>query len=80
MHMNSQGNQKEKIQQGMQLTANQPDIMPDQADGQISLIYEDIQWTLRVPIVNLIFRTLANYPHYLEHMWKEFNLLPYKCI
>ena len=73
--MNKQGNQKEEIQQGMQLTAIHPDIMPGQADGQIRSIYEDIQRTLRVPIVNLIFRTLANYPDYLEHMWKELSLI-----
>ena len=71
MHMNNQGNQNEEIKQGMQLTADQPDIMPDQASKQIRPIYEDIQRSLRVPIVNLIFRTLANYPDYLEHMWNE---------
>ena len=68
--MGNQGDQNQEIKQGMQLTADQPDIMPDQASEQISPIYEDIQRSLRVPIVNLIFRTLANYPNYLEHMWK----------
>ena len=68
--MDSHGNQNQEIKQGMQLTADQPVIMPDQASEQIRPIYEDIQRSLRVPIVNLIFRTLANYPDYLEHMWK----------
>ena len=71
--MNHPGNQNQEIKQGMQLTADQPDIMPDQAGEQIRPIYEDIQRSLRVPIVNLIFRTLANYPDYLEHMWKELS-------
>ena len=69
--MNHPGNQNEEVWQGMQLTADQSDIMPDQASEQIRSIYEDIQRSLGVPIVNLIFRTLANFPAYLEHMWKE---------
>jgi hypothetical protein len=63
-------NQHKEIEEGMQLAANKPDIMPDRANEQIRPIYEDIQRTLRVPLVNLIFRTLANYPDYFEHMWK----------
>lgn len=65
--------QEQLIQKGMQLTASLPDIMPDQASTQIKPIYEDIQHTLRVPLVNLIFRTLANYPHYLEMTWNHFS-------
>ncbi|WP_224995761.1 halocarboxylic acid dehydrogenase DehI family protein [Cesiribacter sp. SM1] len=61
------------ISQGMQLAALLPDIMPDDADSQIKPIYEDIQNTLRVPLVNQLFRTLANYPDYLEQLWKHFS-------
>jgi hypothetical protein len=63
------------IKRGMQLAANLPDIMPQQADQRIKPIYEDIQQTLRVPIVNLIFRLLANYPDYLESAWREIRPL-----
>jgi hypothetical protein len=56
---------------GMRLAANLPDIMPQQADERIAPIYKDIQQSLRVPIVNLIFRTLANYPEYLEAAWRQ---------
>ena len=63
------------IEQGMQLVARLPDIMSQQADERIKPIYEDIQQVLRVPIVNLIFRTLANYPDYLEAAWRELRPL-----
>lgn len=61
------------IRKGMQCAANLPDIMPEQASSQVAPIYEDIKQTLRVPLVNLIFRTLANYPDYLEQLWKHFS-------
>jgi len=63
------------IERGMQLAARLPDIMPQQADDRIKPIYDEIQQTLRVPIVNLIFRTLANYPDYLEAAWHELRPL-----
>jgi hypothetical protein len=68
--MKNSMNQHKEIERGMQLAANKPDVMPDQANEQIRPIYEDIQRSLRVPLVNLIFRTLANYPDYFETMWK----------
>ena len=71
--MNDQNTRNQLIERGMQLAATLPDIMPDQASEQIKPIYEDIKSTLRVPIVNLIFRTLANYPDYLEQLWKHFS-------
>lgn len=64
-----------RIERGMQLAARLPDIMPQQADARIKPLYEDIQQTLRVPFVNLIFRTLANYPDYLEPAWREIRPL-----
>ncbi|WP_159039853.1 halocarboxylic acid dehydrogenase DehI family protein [Christiangramia fulva] len=45
--------------------------MPEKVGPRMALIYKDIQNTLRVPVVNSIFRILANYPDYLEQRWKE---------
>ncbi|WP_148862169.1 halocarboxylic acid dehydrogenase DehI family protein [Marinobacter fonticola] len=65
------GDQESLVQQGMKLAVDLPDIMPEQADARLKEIYEDIQQTLRVPIVNKIFRALANYPDYLEEAWGQ---------
>lgn len=45
----------EKIESGMQVAASKPDIMHEEASKQMHPIYEDIQRTLRVPLINLIF-------------------------
>lgn len=71
--MENNKDKKKFIHRGMQLAAEMPDIMPDQADEKIKPVYEDIQQTLRVPIVNLIFRTLANYPDYLVSLWEQLS-------
>lgn len=71
--MDNNRDSKNEIKRGMQLAATLPDIMPDQADEKIRPVYEDIQRTLRVPIVNLIFRTLANYPDYLVSLWEQLS-------
>lgn len=71
--MENNTTRKNEINSGMHLAADLPDIMPDQADERIKPVYEDIQRTLRVPIVNLIFRTLANYPDYFEDLWKQLS-------
>ncbi|MCW8193637.1 hypothetical protein F6455_02405 [Proteobacteria bacterium 005FR1] len=60
-----------RISRGMERVASLPDIMPQDASERVKPIYQDIQRTLRVPVVNLIFRTLANYPDYLEAAWKQ---------
>lgn len=54
----------------MQRAAELPDIMPDQADERMAPVYEDIQRSLRVPFVNLIFRVLANYPDWFVPAWQ----------
>lgn len=59
------------VERGMRLAAQRPEVMPDQADERIRPVYEDIQRTLRVPFVNLIFRTLANDPDYLAPAWEQ---------
>ncbi len=63
--------EQERIRRGMHLAARLPDVMPGQASGGVRRVYEEIQETLRVPIVNLVFRTLANYPDYLEQAWDQ---------
>jgi hypothetical protein len=60
-----------RVARGMELAARRPEVMPDQADERIRPVYEEIQRTLRVPFVNLIFRTLANDPDYLVPAWKQ---------
>lgn len=65
------------IKHGMNLVRDLPDIMPQQADDRLKGLYEDIQQVLRVPVVNQIFRTLANYPDYLEQAWT--NSRPVLC-
>lgn len=71
MHQQNQS----AIELGMQLASTLPDIMPQQADDRIKPIYQDIQQRMRVPVVNLIFRTLANYPEYLEPAWGQVRTL-----
>jgi hypothetical protein len=61
----------DQVARGMALAAQRPEVMPDQADARIRPVYEDIQRTLRVPFVNLIFRTLANDPDYLVPAWEQ---------
>lgn len=55
----------------MALAAQRPEVMPDQANARIRPVYDDIQRTLRVPFVNLIFRTLADDPDYLVSAWEQ---------
>jgi Halocarboxylic acid dehydrogenase DehI len=59
------------LERGMDLLARLPEVMPDEADPYVRLIYEDIRNTLRVPFVNTIFRVLANYPTYLSFVWSQ---------
>ncbi len=54
---------------GMRLAASLPDITLERAGARLRPVYEDIQDTLRVPMVDSLFRILANYPDYLEHTW-----------
>lgn len=63
----------ENIQSYLKFVAELPDIMPDEADEKLSAVYESVQSTLRVPIVNLIFRTLANFPDYFSTVWWQIN-------
>jgi hypothetical protein len=66
---------EEEIERGMKLAKDLPDIMPQDVGERLKPVYEDIQTSLRVPIVNKIFRSLANYPEYLEQAWSEIRPL-----
>src|SRR5947209_13916302 len=47
------------------------ELPEDEAEGVTKSIYEDIKSTLRVPMVNLVFRTLAaQHPDYLQVAWR----------
>lgn len=59
-----------QAEQGLALAANLPEIMLGDANAQIKPIYDDIQCSLRVPFVNLVFRVLANFPDYLVPAWQ----------
>lgn len=44
-------------------------ITEQNAEGQVAEIYQDIRFTLGVPVVNLIWRHLATFPGALEWSW-----------
>jgi hypothetical protein len=48
-----------------------PEIHEGEARGDLRLLYEDIKYVLKVPIVNFIFRTLACYDKFLFKAWGE---------
>lgn len=50
-----------------------PDLAKDAVTGNMRALYDDIEGTLRVPFVNFIFRTLANFPEYLTPAWKALS-------
>jgi serine/threonine protein phosphatase PrpC len=47
------------------------EVSEESAEGPVKQIYADIKDTLRVPIVNLVFRTLATHPDYLQLAWNQ---------
>jgi hypothetical protein len=57
------------IERGLALVPHLPEIMPDEAGGQLGRLYDDTRQTLRIPFVNFIFRVLANYQDYLLPEW-----------
>lgn len=66
-------NELKLVDRGLNLTAGFPDITPDVASDEVKSVYEDIRQTLRVPVVNLLFRTLATYPGYLIPAWQQLS-------
>ena len=63
------------VERGLRLIPRVGEVMPDEADEEIGAIYEAVQTHLRVPLVNFVFRALANYPPYLSFAWN--TLEPY---
>lgn len=59
------------VERGLELMARLGEVMPDDAGDDVTAVYEDIRNRLRVPFVNFLFRTLANYPDYLKYAWKR---------
>lgn len=48
-----------------------PEIYEYEAEGVVQDLYRDIKYVLKVPIVNFIFRALANYPDFLMIGWEQ---------
>lgn len=48
-----------------------PEVFETEAKGQVKEVYEDIKYVLKVPVVNFIFRALANYPEFLAEAWEQ---------
>jgi hypothetical protein len=65
--------ENQELALGMKLVSQLPEVMPDQAGAEVRAVYEDIQRTFRVPVVNFFFRVLANYSSYLVSTWREFG-------
>ena len=65
--------EEQEFASGMKLISQLHEVMPDEASAEIRSVYEDIQKTFRVPVVNFFFRVLANYPSYLASTWREFG-------
>lgn len=66
-------NRSEDVERGLELVSRLGEVMPDEAEEEVRVIYEDIRARLRVPFVNFIFRVLANYPEYLEFAWARIS-------
>jgi len=61
---------KQRIERGMSRVRDTPDLGKEDLSEPLQSIYDDIERTLRVPFVNFIFRTLANFPDYFVPAWK----------
>ncbi|WP_112180255.1 halocarboxylic acid dehydrogenase DehI family protein [Paraliobacillus zengyii] len=48
-----------------------PEVFEADAHGIVKEVYQDIKYVLKVPIVNFLFRALANYPEFLVHAWQQ---------
>lgn len=60
---------RDVLERGARVVRSLGEVMPEGASPEVARLYEDIRDTLRVPIVNFLFRVLANRPEYLEHTW-----------
>ncbi len=57
----------------MELLEELPEVRSGEVTGELAKLYDDIRNTLRVPLVNYLFRALANYPDELEALWYGFK-------
>ncbi|WP_111747172.1 halocarboxylic acid dehydrogenase DehI family protein [Salinisphaera orenii] len=60
---------EQRLARGMRLIPDLPDLGKNQVSDNMRSVYDDIERTLRVPFVNFIFRTLANFPDYFKPAW-----------
>ncbi|WP_010530229.1 halocarboxylic acid dehydrogenase DehI family protein [Lentibacillus jeotgali] len=51
-----------------------PEIFESEAKGLTALIYQDIKYVLKVPVVNFMFRTSALYEEFFEIAWSQIRL------
>lgn len=61
----------EDIERGLRLVPQLGEVMPEDADEMTRRVYDGVSARLRVPFVNFIFRSLANYPAYLHFAWER---------
>ena len=61
----------EDVERGLRLIPQLGQVMPDEAGEEVRAIYEETRTHLRVPVVNFLFRSLANYPPYLSFAWDK---------
>lgn len=59
----------QRLARGMTLVPQMPDLGKNEVSEDMRAVYDDIEGTLRVPFVNFIFRTLANWPKYFKPAW-----------
>ena len=61
----------EDVERGLRLIPQLGEVMPDEAGEEVRAVYEETRTHLRVPVVNFLFRSLANYPPYLSFAWNK---------
>lgn len=61
----------EDVERGLRLVPRLGEVMPEEADEGTREIYDGVSARLRVPFVNFVFRSLANYPPYLRFAWER---------
>ncbi len=48
-----------------------PEILEDEATGEVKTIYEEIRRTLRVSVVSFFWRSVAVHPRFFAGMWQQ---------
>ena len=59
----------EDVERGLRLIPRLGEVMPDEASEEVRAVYWRTPTSLRVPVVNFLFRLLAYYPTYLSFAW-----------